>query len=133
VIVLIAKQFGRQEWLKQGRLKEMMVHELFGIKDKRAAELYVRMAEFIMSKTPEKEIANRISDKKELAFVMYMLGWYGGAFSHLKNRYYPELEFIGKVIIKIKREGREGAIDFVENRIRTVKSLEEIEERKNVI
>jgi len=111
----------------------VMIHEMFGIGDKRAAELYVKMAEYIISKTPEMEIVGEIENKKELAFVMYMLGWYGGAFSHLKNRYYPELEFIGKVIIKLKEKGKEEAIDFVENRIKTVRGLEEIEKIKNVI
>ena len=115
---------------------KVLIHEMFELSDEKAAKLYARMVKYIINKTPEIEIIKDCENlsRKELGFILYMLGWIGGAYSHYKGlNFYPELEFMGRLIVLYKTKGEKEVEEFVLNRIKTVRTQMETERLRDSV
>ena len=99
-----------------------MLHDFFKLSDRKGAELYVEVAEIIMKREKEVDVVKRFDEKIDLAFVMYLLGWWSGVVTCSRYDVSSEIRFLGKVFKKIKSEGKEEAVRLV---LRKIKSMRE--------
>lgn len=109
-----------------------MIHEMFGLDDRKAAEVIVRLVRKMREKASQVETINAVDEK---VFAAFMVGFWNGVNATRLNPWIADREamFVADVMKKLENNNEDEVVDWLTARFKRYREEKEANRCKDVV